>query len=155
MTATIILSITVAGLAILAAWAIREARQEGKVAIAAARKELEQVKAGAELRRLLAVAETAVAQRTAELANALARVAQLEDALAAARRDLTDERLEEIHGATDADLPAVVDGLLEARRAEVARRAAGDRSDAAGHAVPRAGADASATDRARLGLVER
>ncbi len=142
--------ITLAALSLLlgggAIWAIREARNEGRMAIAQG--------------KALLGAMTEVADRTRERDDALADVARLERevdlagdridvldaALAAARKDLADVRVSLVANADPADAGAAVDRVLEARRAEQAGRAAeADRRPAPAGPVPDAGPAADGT----------
>jgi hypothetical protein len=124
IAAVIALALLAAGLGAALVWAVHRAGEEGRLALAEGKSRLQLAGAEADAQRALAAARVALAQRSTELTAAADRIRTLEAALSAARRNLADERLEEIHGAPADGLPAAVDGVLEDLATEGARRAA-------------------------------
>jgi hypothetical protein len=141
MTAVAI--VTLAALSLLLGagliWFAREARNEGRMAITQGKALLVAMGEVADRTRERDAALVDVARLAAEVALAGDRIAVLDAALAAARKDLADARMSSVLDAAPADVGPRVDRVLEARRAEQADAAARRGGDAAADPVPRPG----------------
>jgi len=128
--ALVALSLALAGLAAALVWSRLDARDEGRLAIAAAKEALTEREKNLGLTKERDDARAAASKLGAELNAAAAHAESLALDLAAALEELHDAKRQELVTAAPDDVPRVVNDQLRRRREVILARLAADAASA-------------------------